>query len=120
MFWPISFLFINGVLSKIPSRTIRSIFYNLISSGGISKSATIGSGVKFLDIRNIQIGENTNINSHCVLDGRGALLIIGNNVDIAYGVCIWTLQHDVDTHVTKSGSEHVQNPLLQKADKGSY
>ena len=23
-------------------------------------------------------------------------------------------------YVTKSGSEHVQNPLLQKADKGSY
>jgi hypothetical protein len=23
-------------------------------------------------------------------------------------------------YVTKSGSEHVQNPLLQKADKGKY
>ena len=23
-------------------------------------------------------------------------------------------------YVTKSGAEHVQNPLLQKADKGSY
>ena len=23
-------------------------------------------------------------------------------------------------YLTKSGSEHVQNPLLQKADKGSY
>jgi acetyltransferase-like isoleucine patch superfamily enzyme len=103
------FLFINGVLPKIPSRTIRSFFYNWVSSGGISKSATIGSGVKLLDIRNIQIGASTNINSHCVLDGRGATLIIGSNVDIAYGVCIWTLQHDIDTHLTKSGSVQIGN-----------
>ena len=106
-FKDISFLLINGVLPKIPSRTIRSLFYNLASSGGISKSSTIGSGVKLLDIRNIQIGANTNINSHCVLDGRGANLIIGNNVDIAYGVCIWTLQHDIDSHLTKSGSVQI-------------
>jgi maltose O-acetyltransferase len=100
----ILFLYINGIVSNIPSRKFRSFFYNLLSSGGISKSATIGLGVKFLDIRNIKIGENTNINSKCVLDGRGALLKIGNNVDIAYGVCIWTLQHDVDNHETKSAS----------------
>lgn len=41
----------------------------------------------------ISIGEHTNINRECVLDGRGGL-IIGSNVDVAQQVNIWTEQHD--------------------------
>lgn len=49
-----------------------------------------------VDIRSpyrISIGSHTNINKRCILDGRGGLEI-GNNVDIAQDVHIWTEQHD--------------------------
>lgn len=49
-----------------------------------------------IDLRSpyrISIGRNCNINKNCVLDGRGELSI-GNNVDIAQDVYIWTEEHD--------------------------
>lgn len=60
----------------------------------------VGEGCFFsrcLDIRSpyrISIGSFTRINKKVLLDGRGASLVIGNNVDIAQEVNIWTLQHD--------------------------
>ena len=44
----------------------------------------------------ISIGINTNINKRVVLDGRGALRI-GNHVDVAQDVHIWTEQHDYNS-----------------------
>lgn len=41
----------------------------------------------------ISIGAHTNINKHCLLDGRGGVTI-GDNVDIAQDVYIWSEQHD--------------------------
>ena len=52
---------------------------------------------RYLDVRSpyrISIGSFTRINKNVLLDGRGASLVIGNNVDIAQEVNIWTLQHD--------------------------
>ena len=46
--------------------------------------------------RNISIGSHVVINKSVMLDGRGAELIIGDNVDIAQETNIWTLEHDVN------------------------
>ena len=60
----------------------------------------VGKGCFFarcLDVRSpyrISIGSFTRINKKVLLDGRGSSLVIGNNVDIAQEVNIWTLQHD--------------------------
>ena len=59
-----------------------------------------------LDVRspwNIKIGNNCIINKKVLLDGRGGMLKIGNNVDIALEVQIWTLSHDIN------GEKH--NPI---------
>ncbi len=45
----------------------------------------------------IQIGSRSVINAGVVLDGRGARLTIGDYVDIAPEVRIWTLEHDPDS-----------------------
>ena len=45
---------------------------------------------------NVYVGKNTIINKRVLLDGRGGKLCIGNNVDIAQDVNIWTLEHDVN------------------------
>lgn len=51
-------------------------------------------GVKILNGNNVYIGNNCVFNRNVTLDGRGGKLRIGNNVDIAQEVNIWTLQHD--------------------------
>lgn len=45
---------------------------------------------------NISIGSDTVVGTRCLLDGRGGTLHIGDHVDIAQDVQIWTLQHDMD------------------------
>lgn len=99
------FYFINHILNKIPSRAFRIYIYHLLSNGKISKRATIGLGVKILDVRNVEIGPYTNINFDSILDGRGEGIKIGSNVDIAPQVNIWSLEHDVNdpAHASKSG-----------------
>lgn len=55
---------------------------------------------RYVDLRSpyrIKIGKYTNINKRVLLDGRGIGLIIGDNVDIAQEVNIWTLQHDYNS-----------------------
>lgn len=67
----------------------------------------IGAGVRFsrhLDIRSpyrISIGCHTHVNKNVLLDGRDSLTI-GNNVDIAQEVNIWTMQHDYNDPQYKS------------------
>lgn len=55
----------------------------------------------FTNPRNISIGNNVILNKGVMLDGRGAELIIGNNVDIAQETNIWTLEHDVNDSMHK-------------------
>lgn len=105
------FYFINHILNKIPSRRVRMFFYNKLSNNKISKKASIGLGVKILDIRNIKIGDFTNINFDSVLDGRGAGIEIGINVDIAPQVNIWSLEHDPnsESHASRSGKVIIED-----------
>lgn len=59
---------------------------------------------RHLDVRSpyrIKIGDFTSINKRVLLDGRGPL-VIGNNVDIAQEVNIWTEQHDYNDPMYKS------------------
>lgn len=42
----------------------------------------------------IIVGSGTTIEKNVLLDGRGGTLYIGDNVDIAQGSSIWTLEHD--------------------------
>jgi len=107
----LAFYFINHILNKIPSRKIRIFFYNKLSNGNISKKCSIGLGVKILDIRNITIGEYTNINFDSILDGRGDGIEIGKNVDIAPQVNIWSLEHDPNSssHESRSGKVIIED-----------
>ena len=105
------FYFINNILNKIPSRSFRIFFYHLLSGGKIKKSASIGLGVRILDIRNVIIGERTNINYCSIIDGRGQGIEISHDVDIAPQVNIWSLEHDPDSsnHETRSGKVIVEH-----------
>lgn len=70
--------------------------------GKMGKNVSILRHVEFMSPSHIYIGNNSIINSHVLLDGRGANIIIGDNVDIARNTFIWTMQHDLndDNHTT--------------------
>ena len=62
-------------------------------------------GVEVRRADRVIIGSNCVVNRDVLLDGRGGCLSIGNNVDIAQEVVIWTLGHDAhdDYHRDEGG-----------------
>lgn len=99
------FHFFLGIIMWIPLHPLRRLFCKIFMKNFDSSSAIYRN----VDIRapyKISIGEYTNINKECVLDGRGGL-IIGNNVDVAQQVNIWTEQHDYNSPTYESISAPV-------------
>lgn len=97
-------------LMNIPSHKLRIFFLrrHLLHLG---KNTSVMRGVTFLNINNISIGDNVVINNNVLLDGRGGILTILNNVDIAREVYIWTLEHDIQStmHESIGGSVLIKN-----------
>lgn len=96
--------FINLVLPvflAIPSRHFRLFVVKRIV-GSLGENVSILRHVEFMHPKGVCIGNNTVINSHVLLDGRGGHLKIGNNVDIAREVNIWTLEHDINDSMHRS------------------
>lgn len=56
----------------------------------------------------IIVGRDTTIEKNVLLDGRGGQLKIGDNVDIAQGSSIWTLEHDYNDPGFKPKGEPVE------------
>lgn len=52
-------------------------------------------GLQLRKLEGIRLGKNVNINPNCLIDSRGGEVWIGDYVDIAPEVNIWTLQHDI-------------------------
>lgn len=66
-----------------------------------------------LDRNQIQIGNHCVINPDCLLDGRMGKIIIKDNVDIARGTWIFTIEHDPhsDYHATKHGDVVIEEDV---------
>lgn len=86
-------VYILHLVGNIPSHVLRRLIYKL---GGITigKGSTIHMGARFYNPTGISIGEGSILGENIVLDGRNKL-IIGNHVDIASDVMIYTSQHDI-------------------------
>jgi len=85
-------MLMTGVIMRIPFFCIRHIWMKLFLKH-LGKGNAIKRKVEFRIPSRIYIGNNNCINHNVILDGRGEL-VIGNNVDIAQDVNIWTAQHD--------------------------
>lgn len=77
----------------------------------IGINSSLLRNVRIMIPSNIVIGNNSVVNPEVLLDGRGGKVIIGNNVDIAREVNIWTLEHDPhdDFHRTKGGDVIIED-----------
>jgi acetyltransferase-like isoleucine patch superfamily enzyme len=92
--------FLWWFVGYLPSHHVRRFFYRL-SGMTLGTGSTIHMLARVYDPRHIIIGSDTIIGERVSLDGRKQLsnsaggLSIGNHVDIASEVMIWTSQHDI-------------------------
>lgn len=99
-------------VGNLPWHSVRRFFYRL---AGIKfgRHATIHMKARIFDPRFITIGDDTIIGERVTLDGRRQLpgstsfLRIGNHVDIASEVMIWTSEHDLDSSTWAAREEPV-------------
>ena len=105
--------FFNKIILNIPFSSIRLFFLRFYIIFG--KETNILSNVEILNQSfkrdQIVIGNNSIINSYCILDGRTGRIIIGNNVDIAREAAIYTLEHDPnsDYYLTTPGDVIIED-----------
>jgi acetyltransferase-like isoleucine patch superfamily enzyme len=80
---------------KIPSQRLRHNIYRRFYGLKLGRDSVIYNSCELRDPHRITIGNYTSIGDHCILDGRGNL-VIGNSVNFSTGVWIWTMQHQVN------------------------
>lgn len=77
----------------IPIWFVRKLYLKLFI-GHLGRNTFISRNVDIRKPKNIYIYDNIVINKKVLLDGRGGILVIEDNVDIAQEANIWTLTHD--------------------------
>jgi acetyltransferase-like isoleucine patch superfamily enzyme len=87
--------YLIAAVGLAPSHTLRMFFYKHVFRMTIGPQTSIHRGCRFYNPRSVKIGSHTIISNDVLLDGR-AQLLIGDNVGIAEGVAIFSLQHDLD------------------------
>lgn len=104
------FLFAQECIMVFPLWYFRLLFLKIIMRS-IGKNTFIMRKTNLINPKNITIGNNVIINKSVMLDGRGANLVIGDNVDIAQETNIWTLEHDVNdpNHNVVSGEVVIED-----------
>lgn len=100
------------VVGYLPSHQLRLFFYRLAGMQ-IGQCSRIHMMARIYDPRHITIGQDTIIGEKISLDGRKQLvnsqggLEIGNHVDIASEVMIWTSEHDLTDPKMRAVEEKV-------------
>lgn len=102
--------FLNHIINKIPFYIVRKYFYKIFLNQ-IGENTFICLNVKFLNPKNIQIGNNTIIGYDSIIDGRSAKVFVGDNVDVSAQTNIWTLDHNpnCENHSNRAGPVVIEN-----------
>lgn len=103
------FIILSQLIMWLPFHSLRYVYLK-ISLKSLGRHTEVCRNVDIRTPRNIIIGNNTTINKRVLLDGRGGSLCIGDSVDIAQEVQIWTLQHDYNSPDYKA----IGNPVIVK------
>jgi maltose O-acetyltransferase len=90
---PFCYFLLNFIVLRIPIGFVRAALARMVV-GGLGSRAHLGWGCSISEPSNVSIGRTSFINPGVYLDGRGGKLVIGENVDVAREVRIWTASHD--------------------------
>ncbi len=99
-------LFVVDSMGWCPFWTFRKFIYQLFGLK-IGKDSKIHVGARFFRPDKVSIGEDTIVGEMAFLDGRAGIFI-GNHVDIASGVWIYTSEHDISSEKMKAVEEKVE------------
>ena len=97
-------------IMQVPFYAIR-LFFIKKTVARVGRGCFFAMGVETRRGKNIAIGNHCIINKNVLLDGRGGTLTLGDNVDIAQEVNIWTLSHDPhdDFHTTRGANVRIED-----------
>lgn len=97
-------------IMHLPFHVVR-LFFIKKTINKVGNDCFFALGVETRQGRNIAVGNHCIINKNVLLDGRGGTLTLGDNVDIAQEVNIWTLSHDPhdDFHTTRGADVHIED-----------
>lgn len=103
-------LFMATMVGYIPSHTIRYYSYCWLFRVKMSKNSIIYWRCRFFKPSGVNVGQNSIIGNDAFLDGRNGLFI-GNNVNIAGEVRIYTMEHDImsQTFATIGSPVHIND-----------
>lgn len=87
-------ILLANLTGKIIFHSIRHLIYRRIFKINLSKNSIIYCGCRFFKPWGISIGENSIVGDNAFLDGRKGIYI-GNNVNIASELRIYTAEHDI-------------------------
>lgn len=107
VFW-IGYLYLgmwNHIFNKIPLFSIRHFVLRYFYGLHLGESS-LHMGIVFFSPWKISIGSNSIIHFDAFLDGRGGVEI-GDNVDISFGVKIFTEQHLMDSPLYETEAKRV-------------
>lgn len=91
LYGDLRWIWLNGIVNKIPFWPLRWLFYVLCGMK-IGKRSRIGIRTTIVYPKGIKLGEGVIINEDCYIDGRGGLKI-GNNTSISIYCKIITASH---------------------------
>lgn len=83
---------VNDILPHIPFWSWRKAYLRCLGMG-IEQGSMIMKRNTFINPNRVCIGKNSHINTQCILDGRGGLMI-GNSVSVSHRVNLMTGSHD--------------------------
>lgn len=92
----------NYVINRIPFHNLRMSAYRALGVR-IGAQSTLLMSTEMQHCTDLTIGRNTIINPHCLLDGRGGL-VIGDNVNISSHVLLVAGKHDIQNGAEFAGS----------------
>lgn len=98
----------NVLIGRLPFRFPRRICWWAVF-GAVGEGAFIGIRTQVMAPWSIQLGDRVIVNPDCHLDGRGGVLVIGEDTDIGPYTHLWTMQHDPGSqqHGPVGGDIHI-------------
>lgn len=91
-------IYMATLTGYIPSHIVRHILYHYIFRIKIERDSIIYWRCRFFKPWGVHIGHNSIVGNDGFLDGRFGLYI-GNNVNIAAEVRIYTMEHDINSPI---------------------